>query len=59
MRPSNMRFNAQVDAIYAIFAAELVSIPIHLSASGRKHVNPQGELWASVLESTGQPANLF
>ena len=37
----------------------MVHIPMHLTTSGRKQVDPQGELWASVLESTGQPANLF
>lgn len=36
-----------------------VHIPMRLTTSTRKQVDPQGELWASVLESTGQPANLF
>jgi 6-phosphofructokinase 1 len=37
----------------------LVHIPMLLTTSGRKQVDPQGELWASVLESTGQPTNLY
>ncbi len=37
----------------------LVHIPMRLTISDRKQVDPQGELWASVLESTGQPANLL
>lgn len=36
----------------------LVHIPMQLTATGRKQVDPKGELWASVLESTGQPQQL-
>lgn len=36
-----------------------VHIPMKLIAGGRKQVNPRGELWASVMESTGQPAGMF
>ena len=37
----------------------LVHIPMRHTVAGRKHVDPQAELWASVLESTGQPAELM
>ena len=30
-------------------------VPLAASAAGRKVVDPEGELWRSVLESTGQP----
>ncbi len=33
-----------------------VHLPMHLATSGRKRVDPKGDLWQSVLESTGQPA---
>ncbi len=33
----------------------LVHIPIRHAIAGRKLVDPRGELWQSVLESTGQP----
>ena len=33
----------------------IVHLPMNLITSGRKHVNPQGSLWRSVLEATGQP----
>jgi 6-phosphofructokinase 1 len=31
-----------------------VHIPLELSSGKRKHVNPHGKLWRTVLESTGQ-----
>ena len=31
-----------------------VHLPMHLSVSKRKQVNPNGKMWTSVLESTGQ-----
>jgi 6-phosphofructokinase 1 len=31
-----------------------VHIPMHLSVGKRKQVNPQGKIWTTVLESTGQ-----
>ena len=33
-----------------------VHIPIPLAISSRNTVDPDGDLWLSVLESTGQPA---
>ena len=36
-----------------------VHLPIVLATQGRRKVDPQSELWHSVLESTGQPARLF
>ncbi len=33
-------------------------IPLEALVAGRKKVNPEGELWLSVLESTGQPTRL-
>ena len=37
------------------FRGRSVHIPIDLAVSRRKQVDPGGELWRSVLESTGQP----
>jgi len=34
-----------------------VHIPIDMVTHGRRKVDPNGELWQSVLESTGQPAH--
>ena len=32
-----------------------VNLPIKVVTSRRRKVNPQGDLWLSVLEGTGQP----
>jgi 6-phosphofructokinase 1 len=37
---------------------EYTHVPISLAVSKRKHVNPEGRLWSSVLESTGQPREM-
>lgn len=36
-----------------------VHLPIPLATQGRRKVDPQSELWNSVLESTGQPPRLM
>jgi 6-phosphofructokinase 1 len=33
-------------------------VPIDLAVSERKKIDPKGDLWSSVLASTGQPANM-
>jgi 6-phosphofructokinase 1 len=33
-------------------------VPIRMAVSERKRIDPKGELWSSVLASTGQPADL-
>jgi len=35
---------------------QFVHVPIPLSTCGRKTVDPEGDLWLSVLENTGQPS---
>lgn len=42
--------------LVARWHGHFVHLPIHLATSGRKRVDPKGDLWQSVLESTGQPA---
>ena len=34
---------------------EFTHIPLEALVSGRKQIDPEGDLWLSVLESTGQP----
>jgi 6-phosphofructokinase 1 len=36
-----------------------VHLPFQLVTHGRRKVDPKGDLWHSVLESTGQPSRLF
>lgn len=35
-----------------------VHLPMHLITRGRRKVDPAGDLWRSVVESTGQPARI-
>jgi 6-phosphofructokinase 1 len=44
--------------LVARWHGHFVHLPIPLATSGRKRVDPQGDLWQSVLESTGQPARM-
>jgi 6-phosphofructokinase 1 len=36
-----------------------VHVPLELITHGRRKIDPHGELWHSVLENTGQPAQLY
>jgi 6-phosphofructokinase 1 len=36
-----------------------IHLPLEVVTKGRRKVEPTGELWHSVLENTGQPAELF
>lgn len=45
----------KTDLIVGRYYNKLVHIPMTLSASGRKRVDPDSDLWLSVLEATGQP----
>jgi 6-phosphofructokinase 1 len=38
---------------------EFTHVPIPLAVSKRKHINPKGRLWSSLLESTGQPREML
>ncbi len=41
-----------------IWNGHFVHVPIRLSVSGRKKIDPSGLLWQSVLDNTGQPRDL-
>ena len=36
-----------------------IHLPLDVVTRGRRKVDPAGELWHSVLENTGQPAELY
>jgi len=38
---------------------EFTHVPIAMAVSERKKINPNGRLWNSVLQSTGQPREMF
>ena len=44
--------------VVARWHQRFVHLPMELVTSGRRKVDPQGDLWRSVLESTGQPAKM-
>lgn len=48
----------KTDMIVGQWHGRYVHVPMDLAIAERKQVDPQGELWASVLESTGQPTQL-
>jgi len=45
----------KTELVIGQYHGRIVHVPMHQTTSGRKCVNPEGELWLSVLESTGQP----
>jgi 6-phosphofructokinase 1 len=44
--------------VVALWHQRYVHLPVHLVAGGICQVNPEGDLWRCVLESTGQPAQM-
>jgi 6-phosphofructokinase 1 len=44
--------------VVASWHNQFVHLPVELVAGGRNRVDPSGELWRTVLESTGQPATM-
>lgn len=44
--------------VVALWHQRYVHLPVHLVAEGICRVNPEGDLWRCVLESTGQPARM-
>jgi 6-phosphofructokinase 1 len=44
--------------VVALWHQRYVHLPVHLVAEGIRRVNPEGDLWRCVLESTGQPARM-
>ncbi len=46
----------KTDLIVGLWHGRMVHVPIAAAISKRKLVDPEGDLWLSVLETTGQPA---
>jgi 6-phosphofructokinase 1 len=49
----------KTDMLVGRWHGAFVHLPIALATQGRKKVDPDSELWHSVLESTGQPARML
>src|SRR6185436_76456 len=45
----------RTEVVVGRWHGRFVHIPIHIAISSRNTVDPDGDLWLSVLESTGQP----
>jgi 6-phosphofructokinase 1 len=45
--------------VVARWHSTYVHLPISLVTSQRRQVDPEGDLWLSVLEATGQSARFF
>jgi len=44
--------------VVALWHQSFVHLPLSLVTRGRRKVDPNGDLWRSVIETTGQPANM-
>ena len=44
--------------LVGLWNGHFVHVPMEKAVSGRKKIDPTGPLWQSVLDNTGQPANL-
>jgi 6-phosphofructokinase 1 len=47
--------SGRTEMVVGRWREQFVHVPIPLSTCGRKTVDPEGDLWLSVLENTGQP----
>ncbi|MBW1902178.1 MAG: ATP-dependent 6-phosphofructokinase [Deltaproteobacteria bacterium] len=49
----------RTDMLVGYWNGEYTHVPIPLAVSKQKRIDPRGRLWSSVLESTGQPAQMM
>jgi 6-phosphofructokinase 1 len=47
--------SGRTEMVVGQWHGRLVHVPMRRIVAGRKHIDPNGDLWLSVLESTGQP----
>jgi 6-phosphofructokinase 1 len=50
--------SGRTDMVVGFWNHRFTHVPIALAAASRKKIDPAGDLWSSVLASTGQPASL-
>ncbi len=48
----------RTDMMVGFWNHRFTHVPLSLAVSGRKQLDPAGELWQRVLQATGQPASL-
>jgi 6-phosphofructokinase 1 len=49
----------RTNMVVGFWKDEFTHVPISLTASQRKRIDPKGRLWNNVLASTGQPAEMI
>ena len=47
----------RTEMVVGSWRGRFVHVPIPLAVASRNQVDPDGDLWMSVLEATGQPAD--
>jgi len=48
----------RTNMVVGYWDTEYTHVPIPMAVSARKRIDPDGRLWSSVVESTGQPRDL-
>ncbi len=51
--------SGRTNMVVGYWNGKYTHVPIPLAVSERKHIDPNGRLWNSVLESTGQPKEMI
>jgi 6-phosphofructokinase 1 len=51
--------SGRTNMVVGYWNGKYTHVPIPLAVSKRKHIDPNGRLWNSVLESTGQPKEMI
>jgi len=50
--------SGRTDMVVGFWHHQFTHVPISLATSRRKRIDPEGDLWSSVIASTGQPRDL-
>ena len=48
----------RTDMVVGFWNHRFTHVPISLAVSGRKQVDPEGEIWQRVIGATGQPSSM-
>jgi len=49
----------RTDMMVGFWSHRFTHVPLHLVVSARKEMDPSGEIWQRVLQTTGQPAHMM
>lgn len=51
--------SGKTDIVIGYYNSEFIHLPIDIAISKRKQIDPESELWLSILETTGQPISFL